>query len=144
MKQSTTPTIAFNVRDATDLSPGQNEVMRFKTIVLNVGGGYDETSGVFTSSVNGTFLFSIQVATVFQKWGRLQLVCDTSNNVILSIAHYNGDATYSSTSNTVAQVLNRGQRVWVQFEYNAGSTTVLNENPSYASNQFSGLLVHTI
>ena len=93
MKQSTTPTIAFNVRDATDLSPGQNEVMRFKTIVLNVGGGYDETSGVFTSSVNGTFLFSIQVATVFQKWGRLQLVCDTSNNVILSIAHNNGDAT---------------------------------------------------
>ena len=127
-----------------DLSPSQNEVMRFKTIVLNVGGGYDETSGVFTSPVNGSFIFSVQVATYVSKWGRLQLVCDTSSNVILSIAHWNSNAHYSSTSNTVAQVLNKGQRVWVQFEYDAGSTQVLYEHLSYASNQFSGLLVHKI
>ena len=144
IKQSITPTVAFNVRDATDLSPSQNEVIRFRTILLNIGGGYDEQSGIFTSPVNGTFIFSVQVATYPSKWGRLQLVCDTSSNVILSIAHYNTAAHYTSTSNTVAQVLNEGQKVWVQFGYDARSTQVLDESPSYASNQFSGLLVHKI
>ena len=136
------PTIAFNVRDAKDLSPQKNEVIQFKTILLNAGGGFDETTGIFTSPVNGTFMFSIQVATDSRQWGRFQLVCDTSDNVILSIAHYNADADFTSTSGTVAHVLSQGQRVWVQFQFNSGSTKSLDENACCGTNQYSGVLVH--
>ena len=136
------PTIAFNVRDAKNLSPQKNEIIQFKTIVLNAGGGFDETTGIFTSPVNGVFIFSIQVATRYQKWGVFQLVCDISDNEILRVAHYNQNAHKTTTSGTVAQVLSQGQRVWVQFQYNSGSTQTLDEHASYGTNQFSGVLVH--
>ena len=97
---------------------------------------------MFTSPVNGTFIFTIQVATNYQNWGRFQLVCDSSANTILSISHYNNDADYTSTSGTVANVLTQGQTVWPQFQYNAGSRQRLDEHVDYASNQFSGVLVH--
>ena len=87
-------------------------------------------------------MFSIQVATYYQKWGRFQLVCDTSTNVILSITHYNSATSLTTTSGTVTHVLTQGQRVWLQFQYDAGSTSVLDEHANYASNQFSGVLVH--
>ena len=136
------PTIAFNVRDAKNLSPQKNEIIQFKTVVLNAGGGFDETTGIFTSPVNGTFLFSMQVATRYQQWGVFQLVCDTIDNGILRIAHYNQDAQRTTTSGTVAQVLSQGQRVWVQSLSNSGSTQRLEEYASSGTNQFSGILVH--
>ena len=87
-------------------------------------------------------MFNILVAANFRKWGQFQLVCDTNSNVIPSIAHYNNGADYTSTSGTVAHVLTQGQRAWLQFSYNAGSTQGLDEHVDYASNQFSGVLVH--
>ena len=134
------PTIAFNVRDAKNLSPQKNEIIQFKTIVLNAGGGFDETTGIFTSPVNGTFIFSIQVSTYHQKWGVFQLVCDTSDNEILRIAHFNHNADETTTSGTVSHVLSQGQRVWVQSLYYSRSTK-LDENASFGTNQFSGVLV---
>ena len=136
------PTIAFNVRDAKNLSPQKNEIIQFKTILLNAGGGFDETTGIFTSPVNGTFIFSVQVATKYKKFGVFQLVSDTIDNEILRIAHYNGNADETTTSGTVAYVLFQGQRVWVQSLYNYGSTQTLDEHASYGTNQFSGVLVH--
>ena len=136
------PAIAFNVRDAKDLSPQEHDVIQFKNVVLNVGGAYDETTGIFTSPVNGTFMFSIQTATWISHWGRFQLVVDASSNVILSIAHNSTAAHTASTSGTVAHVLTEGQKVWLQFQYNSGTTQVLHESADYASNQFSGVLVH--
>ena len=136
------PTIAFNVRDAKDLSPQKNEIIQFKTILLNAGGGFDETTGIFTSPVNGTFIFSMQVSTNNAKWGVLQLVCDTIDNEILRIAHYNPDVHSTTTSGTVAHALSQGQMVWVQSLSNSGSTQTLRESVSYGTNQFSGVLVH--
>ena len=136
------PTIAFNVRDAKDFSPQRHDIIRFSTVLLNLGGAYDETTGIFTSPVNGTFIFSIQIATHVIRWGIFQLVVDNSSKIILSITHYNADANYSSTSGTVAHVLTEGQMVWLQFQYDSGSTQRLGEHADYASNQFSGVLVH--
>lgn len=134
------PIVVFNVKTAKDVSPQANQKILFNTILLNLGGAYDEATGIFTAPVNGTYMFAIQVATYLGKWGRFHLVCDTGN-IILSIAHYNADNHFSSTAGTVAHILTKGQRIWLEFAYNSGSTQRLYEDVNYASNQFSGMLV---
>ena len=130
------------MRDAKDLSPQTYEIITFSTVILNIGNGYDESTGVFTAPLDGIYIFSVQVATHSGQYGRFQLVVDDRSNVILSISHYNPDVSFSSTSGTVAQRLTAGQRVWVQSQTISGTTQTLDQHPDYATNQFSGLLVH--
>ena len=141
-EHNSTPVVAFNVRDAKDLSPQKNEVIQFRTVILNIGQAYVEATGIFIAPVSGIYIFSIQVATSSGKHGIFQLAVNDSSNVILQIAKYNSASSYSSTSGTVAHKLTKGQQVWVQFQYNSGSTQRLDQHPDYSTNQFSGMLVH--
>lgn len=136
-----TPVVAFNVRDAKDLSPQKNEVIQFRTVILNIGQAYVEGTGIFIAPVTGIYIFSIQVATSAGQRGTFQLAVEDSSNVILQIFKHNSAASYTSTSGTVAHKLTKGQQVWVQFQYDSGSTQRLHQHPDYSTNQFSGMLV---
>ena len=131
-----TRTITFSAKTAFNLIPETSQVIIFQTVLQNEGNAYDSTSGVFTSPVNGTFFFSVQLCANNRKWARFQLVVDNMKS-ILAISHYNRYASHTTTSNSVAQYLSEGQKVWVQASYNAG----LSETP-FCWNQFSGMLVH--
>ena len=134
-----TPTIAFNAKGAKDNSPETKQRIVFQSVVFNVGNAYDTETGIFTSPINGTFLFSVQLCAHNQKTVQFQVVVDNSENVILAIRHYDYH-DHVSTSNTVPQYLTEGQRVWVQASY--GSTSRLLYESTDCWNQFSGCLVH--
>ena len=108
-------------------------------MVFSVGNAYDPKTGIFTTPVNGTFLFSVQLCAVNQLTVGFQVVVDNSENVILAIRHYDYH-DYVSTSNTVPQYLTEGQRVWVQASY--GSTSKILFESTDCWSQFSGCLVH--
>ena len=130
-------TVTFSAKNPLDLTPETNQIIVFQTVLQNEGNAYDSATGIFTAPVNGTFFFSVQLCSDHRKWARFQLAVDGKEDIILAISHYNHDADYTSTSNSVAHYLSEGQRVWVQASYNIGL-----EDNSICWNQFSGMLVH--
>ena len=111
-------------------------------MLQNIGGAYNSDTGIFTVPVNGTYMFNVQVCANIAAWGQFQLVVDESANIILAIRYYEANVGDTSSSDSVAVYLTKGQQVWVQSSYNAGSTNVLDAYDSYCWNHFSGALVH--
>lgn len=106
-----------------DFSPKEHQKFLFNTILLNFRGAYNEATGIFTTPVNRTYKFAIQVANKAVQWERFNLVCDQSD-IILSIAYYNADGHYSSTAGTVAHILIMEQIIWLEFAYSLGTTDI--------------------
>ena len=116
--------------------------MIFSTIIQNIGDGYDSSTGVFTASVNGTFVFNVQFCVHANKWAQFQLAVDRSDNLILTFRHRNSDhADVMGTS--IAHYLSEGQKVWVQsYTYTGPSSNLFEHTSTDCWNQFSGALVH--
>ena len=134
-----TPTVAFNVRDAMHNTPAVYDIIRFEKILLNLGGAYDQITGIFTIPVNGTYLFGAQVCTINKKYGWFQIAVDAMDNVILLIVDYEDASKHSSSSGMAVTHLTKGQRVWLQ---NAYSPTSLYDTDIGCWNQFTGVLLH--
>lgn len=139
--EARTPIVSFNARSAVDRSPDQDQIMVYKTVLQNIGDPYDSATGIFTAPLAGTFMFNVNVCTYQSKWSQLQLVVDSRDNIILTFRHYNSDNTDSSFG-SVTHYLTKGQRVWVQSEYNSGSSNTLYEHSNECWNQFSGTLLN--
>lgn len=109
---------------------------------MNIGHTYGEQTGysLLQSMKQSSFLSKSLHRPVND--GIFQLAAGTSSNVILSIGHYNSAVNYSSTSSTVAHMLTVGEKVWIHFQCDTGSTKRLDEHANYSSNKFSGTLVH--
>ena len=133
--------ITFNARNAVDRSPETNQIIIFNSVIQNRGNAYDSVTGMFTTPVDGTYTFNVQVCTHSSKWAYFQLALDRMDNVILTVSSYNGDASYTTVSNSVSYYLTEGQRLWVKSYYNSGSTHTLYDNGN-CWNQFSGALIH--
>ena len=116
-----TPTTQFSAKGVRDVSPNQNQVIIFPTVLENIGNSSNPGTGVFTTPANGTYLFSMQTCTHVQKYAYFQLVVDSINNVILVLRNYDQNE-HTSTSGSVSRYLTEGQRVWVQSNRNSGTT----------------------
>ena len=136
------PTVQFNARGIRDKSPSDKQVIIFPTVIENMGNAYNAGTGVFQAPVNGTFLFNIQVCTYSGQWGRFYLVVDSGDNKITAISYYEASASASGTSNSVAQYLMEGQRVWAQSYSEAGTTNTIYHADTGCWSQFSGVLVN--
>ena len=135
------PTIQFSAKGVRDVSPTQNQVIIFPTVLENIGNSYNPGTGVFTSPTNGTYIFTMQTCTITAQYAYFQLVVDSSDNVILVLRNYDASVA-TTTSDSVPHYLMVGQRVWVQSNYNSGTTTTLWHNEDYCWNHFSGVLVN--
>lgn len=134
------PTIAFFVRTAADLSPAKNQIMKFGTVLQNMGDAYDVATGIFTAPINGTFIFNVQFCTNTNKWSTFQIALDSTDNVIL-IFNNNGNPA-DSVSTSIAYHLLERQRIWIQSHPTSGSSgTILYENLN-CWNHFSGSIVN--
>ena len=86
----------------------------FHTVTVNEGGYYDNTTGEFTTTVPGTYVFTVTVGSREEGFGVIAsiMVDDTVYTKVYG--------SYTSTgSSSVSVQLGLGQRVWVMSESDA-------------------------
>ena len=104
------PTIVFNANNVTTLSPHIDDTLVFSSVISNIGNAYNSTTGKFTTPVNGTYSFTVQLCA-YNKAGQFNLVLDGN---ILTGLYVFSDNGYSTQSSTLSVFLKRGQNVWVR------------------------------
>ena len=124
-----------------DLSPEHDQIVIFNHVIQNRGDAYDSVTGIFTTPVDGTYTFNVQACTHVNKHAAFKLALDRIDNVIMTVSSYNGDASYTTVSNSVSYYLTEGQRLWVKSHFNSGSSHTLCDSGN-CWNQFSGALIH--
>lgn len=127
------PTVAFRSRDLTDLKPANEQTLIFKTTSLNEGGGYDNTTGIFTVPVPGTYIFTVQFCIIRHD---MYYAIVSDNKDIKKGVFGDRDWGQCYTSYTV-DVLEAGSRVWVKHVKGGD----LFESPDFW-NTFSGVYVN--
>lgn len=135
-----TPTIAFKVRQVADTSPSSGDHVIYTVPVVNVGGGYDPSTGEFTVPRDGLYMFTIQMCTVSGKMLYLQIMA--ADQIIEATTYSEDSSSYTCTSGSGMAVVSTGDKVWVNCRSASSSGTVLSQSSDNSWNTFSGILIN--
>ena len=102
-------TVVFWATDIDTEKTKENEPIVFDTVQVNEGGCYDNTTGVFTTTVPGTYVFTATVGSgEDDRRVTAWITVDGTDYATLY-------GSYTSTgSSSVSVQLGLGQRVWVE------------------------------
>lgn len=129
--------VAFKARSNANINVQSGQTFVFPIMILDVGGGYDSTSGVFTAPVNGTYLFTTAFCVLNQMGFVWAIMVNGKQH---SATTTNGDANYGCHSSDTNAVLIAGQKVWVQ-QLLGNTGEIIIHSAHYRWNTFSGTLV---
>ncbi|XP_030286445.1 complement C1q-like protein 4 [Sparus aurata] len=112
-----------------------NRTLKFDTIITNVGGGYDNTSGEFTAPLTGVYYFTFSYEAKEDNKSGLSLMKNSS--VIVKGADNNKKGEYLTDNggNSAILQLQSGDKVSVQLPANHCVWTADN------TTSFSGFLI---
>ena len=85
-------------------------ILIFPHVVTNIGNGYDPSTGKFTASKKGTYLFFVTVNTNSNNYIYLDIVHNGASKV-RTMSH--NTASYLTGTNMAVLELNKGDTVWV-------------------------------
>ena len=100
----------FTVGLTTSNEGWSGSILIFPHVISNIGNGYNPTSGKFTASKKGTYVFFVTVNTFGQNYIYLDIVHNGASKV--RTMSYN-TATYMTGTNMAVLELNKGDTVWV-------------------------------
>ena len=83
----------------------------FPHLVTNIGNGYNPTTGKFTASKKGTYVFFVTVNSSGQNYIYLDIVHNGASKV-RTMSH--NTASYLTGTNMAVLELNKGDTVWVK------------------------------
>ena len=86
--------------------------IKFNDVSLNVGNGYNPSTGMFTAPIGGLYQFS---ATYLQQTGYSSHVRMMKGSSVVSDIHSN-HKNYDQLSKTILVVLAKGDTFWVKLE----------------------------
>ncbi|KAH3693241.1 uncharacterized protein LOC127863145 [Dreissena polymorpha] len=136
-EQIVVPLVIFHARlhiEAKHTLTG-NQVVVFKTVLVNEGRGYDPTTGHFTASVAGVYMFTVQYCPYVAVGIYLEITHE--GKPLQRSNHYEKDSYVCVSMQAFAKVA-MGEKVWVRSLYSGD----LNHNEPYQWNSFAGFLVH--
>ncbi|XP_062588928.1 uncharacterized protein LOC134250580 [Saccostrea cucullata] len=107
-----TEKVAFTAGVTSTSTTWNSGTLVFDLIVYNIGGGYDSSTGVFTSPVDGHFVFFINVQAPGSNTIYTYIVLNGSAKV--TTMAYGSSDNYDSGPNLVVLRLQKGDRVWVK------------------------------
>lgn len=138
---SNTPTVAFKARRPSPDSNLIRRTLKFKTRIIDYGGGYSTTTGIFTAPVFGLYLFNLQICP--ENGASIHLYIKAKSGKII------GDLNSSNKSGkdgpcvsaSGVEFLSQGERAWVYCTSASSSGDVV--WTGNGGNSFSGILIHT-
>ncbi|XP_060551112.1 cerebellin-3-like [Ruditapes philippinarum] len=133
---NTTPKVAFNAYSSTGGSYGVGQSIIFPVVLLNEGGGYDQSTGIFTAPVAGIYHFSIHVCHAQAKYMVAAIVHE--DNTVAITTGYENEAS-SCNSAMVPVKMETGERVYVKSTY---TESILLADSQYRWPSFTGVLIN--
>ncbi|KAH3805344.1 uncharacterized protein LOC127834040 [Dreissena polymorpha] len=130
------PTIYFRARitaSSTDLSSGQDVV--FPIVEVNEGQGYDPSTGKFTASISGMYLFTVQYCVYGKKHVEIEIV--HGGRTLQRSTNYDFAGNYPCLTMQISAALAFGDLVWARSH---GSSTFYASSNRYTI--FAGTLIH--
>ncbi|XP_062588931.1 uncharacterized protein LOC134250583 [Saccostrea cucullata] len=132
-----TKKVAFTAGVSSGSGSWSSGTLVFDRIVYNIGGGYDSSTGVFTSPVDGHFVFFVNVQAYGSNTIYTYLVLNGSTKVTTLAYGYSGYMYNSAGPNLAVLRLQKRDRVWVKHY----SGTGYNTDSTAPFTTFSGFLI---
>ncbi|XP_061181413.1 uncharacterized protein LOC133189975 isoform X1 [Saccostrea echinata] len=106
--------VAFTAGITSSASSWTGSILVFPKIIFNTGGGYDPTTGMFTTPVDGHYVFFVSVQSYGTNEIRMDIVLNGESKV-RTMAYDGSDKDYYEAGvNLVVLRLNQGDKVWVK------------------------------
>lgn len=138
MEQATAKSIVFmatGLRRDSDIS---GITLQFNHVLINAGGGYNSTNGVFTAPQTGIYFFMVKMSVEPKKIAVLKIKTGTKDSI--GILRYKNDGdTYETVSGNGIARLSKDEQAYVEGGVESSSGDVLGSASFYTS--FSGFLV---
>nr|XP_034307888.1 complement C1q-like protein 4 [Crassostrea gigas] len=128
--------VAFSAILSRVTTVGGKEVVKYDSLLTNVGGAYDKSTGIFTAPFKGIYTISCSVMSSTSNYVHLDIM---KNGKKLSIV-FSASGTNPHSAQTLQLLLNKGDKIWIQ-NHN-GIKAILHDHGSY--NLFSGVLITQI
>lgn len=103
--------VAFTAKlDICDSYPCSAGVLKFNTVVLNQGGGYDRNTGIFSCPLEGFYHFTVHASV----YGRGQCAIYKNGEKVVSLYHTTLPEKCSQVASISSVIqLSRKDQVWV-------------------------------
>ena len=112
--------VAFTAGVTSNSATWNSGTLIFDVVILNVGNGYNPSTGVFTSPVAGTYVFYVTAVEYMKQHLWVNIVLNSVSKVRL-MGH--ASAGYQTGANMVVLNLQKGDRVWVRHYLGKGYET---------------------
>ena len=125
--------MAFTAGVTSSSTTWNSGTLIFNSVILNVGNGYNPSTGVFTSPVAGTYVFYVTAIEYSTQYLLVDIVLNSVSKVRLE---GNNSATFQTGTNMVVLNLQKGDSVLVRYASGKGYYT-----SSVPITTFTGFLV---
>jgi hypothetical protein len=117
-------------------SYGNNQPLMFPYVLLNIGEGYDKTTGIFTAPVTGLYFFSAHICNANAEFMVISIFHE--GNAVAKTTEYESSRDSCSSVNAPVMV-NMGGKVSIKSSYGASK---LHGDNEYRWPSFAGILLH--
>nr|XP_022293091.1 uncharacterized protein LOC111103840 isoform X3 [Crassostrea virginica] len=125
--------VAFTAGVTSYSSAWNSGTLIFNSVILNVGNGYNPSTGVFTSPVTGTYVFYVTAVEYSKQYLMVDIVLNSVSKVKLL---GDSEAAYQTGTNMVVLNLQKGDSVWVRHVSGKGYWS-----DSVPATTFTGFLI---
>ncbi|XP_053390396.1 uncharacterized protein LOC123544428 [Mercenaria mercenaria] len=138
---STVQAVAFLAHNIKNKGPSDGETIVFSTTHFDVGSGYNNKNGTYTTPVAGIYMFTLQLCITGRRYIYFEI--DTENGPILKGCFNDDSGSYDGcqTATTIAE-LGAKERVWIKSGSSSSGTDFWTQSTVW--NSFSGVLISTV
>ena len=113
-----------------------HQTIIFKTVLTNIGHGYNPWTGVFTAPISGVYFIGGSIISLANQRLQTEIVVNSQTVVVKLYAASTTDRDQASSFAIIQ--LHVGDMVWMKIKYTSIQATVNSEN------SFSGYLIDSI
>ncbi|XP_062582149.1 uncharacterized protein LOC134243929 [Saccostrea cucullata] len=103
--------VAFTVGVMSSNTGWNSGALIFPSVISNVGGGYNPSTGIFTAPTDGNYIFFLTVVEYQKQYSKVDIVMNGVSKV-RTMGH--SDASYQTGVNMVFLQLQQGDAVWAR------------------------------